>query len=86
MGTSTITIRITGNHGCQREVRNGGDLRPTCERGAECARGCVDAIAREFVERLRSAGMVEEANLLHWPNSSPRIVDDLLNGKRYGSF
>lgn len=85
MGTSTITIRIVGNHGCQREVKDGGTTQPTC--GApDCAQGCVDAVAKEFVEKLKRTGSVVEANLHHWPDGDQQIVDNLRTGKRTGSF
>lgn len=86
MGTSVITIRITGNHGCQRGIKDGGIVAPVCERGDECAKGCVDALARKAVEMLRASGNVEEATLTHWPSGPQIIVDDLKSGRRGGSF
>jgi hypothetical protein len=85
MGTSVINIRVVGNHGCQREKGDREKVEPTCGR-EECARGCVDAVAKEFVEKLRQTGSIVEATLTHWPDSSPIIVDDLRTGTRYGSF
>lgn len=86
MGTSVITVRIVGNHGCQREVKHGDVTRPMCDKGAECAKGCVDAVAKEFVEKLKATGQIVEAHLLHWPEGGPHILDDLKTGKRTGSF
>lgn len=86
MGTSVLTIRIVGNHGCQRDVKHGEVTKPTCERGEECARGCVDAVAKEMVEKLRATGSIIEAGLMHWPDSTPHVYDDLLSGKRTGNF
>lgn len=85
MGTSVITIRVTGNHGCQREVKDGGTTAPTCGREG-CAERCVDAVARDAVEKLKATGNVEEALLIHWPYGPQIIVDDLKTGKRTGSF
>lgn len=85
MGTSVITIRIVGNHGCQRDVKDGGITAPTCGK-PDCAKGCVDAVAKEFVEKLKATGNIVEANLLHWPENAPHILDDLKTGQRTGSF
>lgn len=89
MGTSVITIRVVGNHGCQREVKHGEIVAPVCERGEECARTCVDAQARKAVEALKATGSsIIDAHLMHWPEAGggPHIVDDLTTGKRCGNF
>ncbi len=87
MGTSVITIRVTGNHGCQRGVKDGGTTAPKCaECNDEQAQRCVDAVAREFAERLKATGNVDEAHLVHWPYGPNIIIDDLKTGKRSGSF
>lgn len=90
MGTSIITIRIVGNHGCQREIKDGGTTKPLCDACMANGNhsGCVDAVAREMVAKLASAGSIVEANLLHWPEAGngPKIVDDLVTGKRHGNF
>lgn len=87
MGTSVITIRIVGNHGCQRDVKNGGTVNVRCEKcDDEQAAHCVDAVAREFVEKLKNTGQVVEAGLLHWPEAAPHIYDDLVTGQRSGDF
>jgi len=85
MGTSVITVRIVGNHGCQREVKHGEVTAPTCGK-PDCAKGCVDAVAKEFVEKLKATGSIVEAHLFHWPDSGPHIIDDLKTGKRTGGF
>lgn len=87
MGTSVITIRIIGNHGCQRDVKGGGTTQPRCEKcDDKQASMCVDAVAKEFVEKLKATGSIVEAGLLHWPDSGPQIYDNLLNGARVGDF
>ena len=55
--------------------------------------GCPDCIAREFVRRLkRSGNMLKKAELTHWPADLPgytaegQVQDDLLTGRRTGSF
>jgi hypothetical protein len=86
MGTSVISVRVTGNHGCQREVKNGGTTAPTCGvKGCDPSK-CVDAVAREMVEKLRATGSVDEATLVHWPHGPGIVIDDLKTGKRTGSF
>lgn len=81
MGTSVITVRITGNHGCQRDKKH-GEVIEDCGSS-----GCVDCVARRFVKALGSAGQVEEAHLLHWPqDAGPHIIDNLKTGVRTGSF
>lgn len=86
MGTSVLTVRIVGNHGCQREVKDGEKTAPMCERGEACAKGCVDAVAKHAVEMLKATGSIIEANLHHWPDGDVQIVDNLKTGKRTGSF
>lgn len=86
MGTADIRIRVVGNHGCQREVGTGQQTQPKCSACQASGGECVDSIAKEFVERLRRQGSIVDATLLHWPDSSPMIVDDLRTLTRYGKF
>lgn len=81
MGRFLITIDGTGNHGCMRELGD-GDTVVGCDRP-----GCVDCMARELVRRLkRSGATLETASLRHWPGTDSEVGDDLLTGKRTGSF
>lgn len=87
MGTSVITVRITGNHGCQREVKDGENTAPTCGKEGCDPSKCVDAVAKEMVEKLRATGSIEEANLHHWPHGGKQIVDELKPPfRRNGNF
>lgn len=87
MGTSVITVRITGNHGCQREVKNGDSTKATCGNPACDPSKCVDAVAKEFVEKLKATGSIEEANLHHWPQGGKQIIDELKAPfRRNGNF
>lgn len=86
MGTSVLTVRIVGNHGCQREVKDGGTTAPTCGVEGCTPSRCVDAVAKQAVEMLKATGSIVEANLHHWPESDVQIVDNLKTGKRTGSF
>lgn len=56
-----------------------------------------EALALKFIEAMKETGMTpNEAYIVHWPldnyggqlknNRSSQIVDDLLTGKRNGSF
>lgn len=86
MGTSVIVIRTVGNHGCQRDIKSGGVTQPTCGK-PDCEKGCIDAIAREAVERLRASGAsIEHASIHHWPGQDGQVLDNLVTGKRLGSF
>jgi hypothetical protein len=87
MGTSIIQIRVVGNHGCQREVKDGGTTAALCDN-CTSAGGCIDALAKEFAAKLKAVANVQDAFLLHWPevHDGKKIVDDLITGKRNGSF
>lgn len=88
MGQFRVTVDAVGGHGCMREL-GGGATVIGCERV-----GCVDCITREYVRRLkRSGASVAIATLEHWPKdqlvegfATGLVVDDLLTGKRSGSF
>jgi len=81
MGDFRVEVNATGGHGCQRELKDGATVTPCGSPG------CPDCIAREFVKKLRDSGQsVKDALLIHWPNSDPVIVDNLLTGKRHGNF
>lgn len=81
MGQFRVTVVAQGGHGCMRDAGD-GETVIGCDRP-----GCPDCIAREFVRRLkRSGAFVDEAQLEHWPGTSYAVTDDLLTGKRQGSF
>lgn len=81
MGDFRIEVNATGGHGCQRELKDGSSV-------GDCGSpSCPDCIARRFVAELKAKGvMLKDALLIHWPNSEPTIVDNLVSGKRTGSF
>lgn len=82
MGDFRVVVKAVGGHGCQREVKDGGQIQMYCG-----SRGCPDCIAREFVRELKRAGhMVLEASFIHWPDSNNEVRDDLITLKRAGSF
>ncbi len=81
MGTFVVQVRAVGNHGCQREKKHG-------EAVEGCGQpGCVDCLAREFVSKLQAVGTnVEDALLIHWPQGSGTVVDNLRTKQRSGQF
>lgn len=91
MGMFRVEVTGVGGHGCQRQVKDGELLQQFCGMS-----GCPDCIAREFVRDLKRAGVFFNtgncdgyeggAVLRHWPGSKSEVVDDLLTGKRTGSF
>ena len=82
MGQFRVEVTAVGGHGCQRQVKDGEQLQQFCGSPS-----CPDCEAREFVRRFKRLGcMLEKAELLHWPNTSTEVVDDLLTGKRKGNF
>lgn len=95
MGDFRFVVEALGGHGCMREVGD-GEVVIGCNRP-----GCPDCILRECVRRLqRSGATIHQAKLVHWPADfvSPHtgelagyakeseVTDDLVTGKRSGSF
>ena len=75
MGNFKIEIEAVGNHGCDREAKQGGTLT------SRCGGTCPDCRARAFVDDMRAKDSLVSATLTHWPDSTP-IVDDLKAGTR----
>ena len=81
MGQFRIEITAVGGHGCQREVKDGGVVYGCRQMD------CPDCQARDFVKQLKTRGCsVEAATLTHWPSLPSEIKDDLVSGRRTGSF
>ena len=96
MGTFRIEIQAVGGHGCQREIKDGGTVNGCGQPN------CPDCLARDFVQRLKAAGVFfgtaqlqngdatsspsEYARLTHWPGQPGEVRDDLLTATRSGSF
>lgn len=80
MGNFRIEIDAVGGHGCQREVKDGGTV-------TGCGQpGCPDCNARSFVADFKKRNDIKSATLTHWPGEAGEVKDDLLTGKRTGSF
>lgn len=81
MGNYRIEIEAVGGHGCDRGVKDGGTVEGCGESS------CPDCQARAFVKKLQGSGSsVAKATLTHWPGEPSQVQDDLLSGKRTGSF
>jgi hypothetical protein len=81
MGTFKVEITAVGGHGCQREIKDGGEVYGCGQKS------CPDCEARAVVAALKRIGCsVTEATLTHWPGQPGQVVDDLLSKVRKGSF
>jgi hypothetical protein len=90
MGNFRVEIQAVGNHGCQREVKNGGIVEGCGQPN------CVDCITRDYVKKLKDSGAyfsatgdrdtMGYAKLTHWPGANGTVHDDLLTRIRSGSF
>lgn len=82
MGNYRITINAVGGHGQDRSKGHG----ETVDFSAHSDRS-PEAIIKRAVEELKASGnTVSEATVHHWPGSSLEILDNLLTGRRTGSF
>lgn len=90
MGDFRVVIEGAGGHGCQREVKSGGQV-VGC--GQET---CPDCTARELVKKLQLYSHVTKAEFQHWPadhenykgkpDAMKQVTDNLLTGIRQGDF
>lgn len=82
MGNYRVIINAVGGHGQDRSKGNG----ETVDFGAD-NENSPEAIIARAVEELQAHGnTVSEATVHHWPGQSSEVVDNLLTGKRTGSF
>ena len=94
MGDFRIVIDGIGNHGQDREKKDGEKV--DFEAGGSAT---PESIAKHCIDELKAAGVnVTEAKVIHWPvdnyggpelngrDPQKQIVDDLLSGERKGSF
>lgn len=87
MGNFKIVIEAVGNHGVDREKRDGEDVN-FAEGGLDTA----DAMAKKLVDDLVIRGFsVDKAQIIHWPDEDGNVthssaVDDLRNSKRIKDF
>lgn len=92
MGDFRIVINAVGGHGQDRDKKNGETVDFSKD-----SPNAPEALAKEFVEKLKASGCsIDDATVTHWPldnyggqlknGRSTQIVDDLITGKRTGSF
>lgn len=82
MGNFRIVIDAVGGHGVDRKAKEGEPIEIP-PANAVHPYDSPDSIAKECVDRLKSAGMSElKASLIHWPGQESEVVDDLVNMKR----
>lgn len=90
MGDFKIVIHAVGSHGVDREKKD-GQVVDFHKEGPNTP----DALAKEFVELLKSKGISfgqdGSATITHWPKEyynreKDGPVDDLLTGTRKGNF
>lgn len=74
MGNFKVVIEAVGNHGTDREAKEGEQIK-----FGEPGPFNPDALAKQFVEQL--GGSIVSAKLIHWPDTTP-IIDDLKTGLR----
>lgn len=82
MGSFRITIGAVGGHGVDRGKKHGETVDFEADN-----ENSPDAIAKRFVDELKAKGnSVTEATIHHWPGTDSQVIDNLLTGKRTGSF
>lgn len=72
MGQFKLEIVAVGGHGCQREVKDGGDV-------IGCGRqGCPDCEAAVLISDFarKTGANIERATLTHWPGTTGEVVDE----------
>lgn len=84
MGTFAIELQIEsfGSHGCQRDVKDGEEVKEQCGDS-----DCPDCLTRRYFADLKKQGhAISKALFLHWPGQPTQVTDNLLTGIRTGSF
>lgn len=82
MGNFRIVIDAVGGHGVDREVKDGETVNHFAE-GMQTP----DALAKQMVNYLKANGIEpDSAKLIHWPEQTDEVTDDLLTGVRKGNF
>lgn len=76
MGNFKIEIEAIGNHGTDRNAKQGEPIN-----FGEPGPNSPDALAKQFAEQLAARCSVVTAKLTHWPDTTP-IIDNLKTGVR----
>lgn len=90
MGTFRVEVQAVGGHGCQRDKKDGETVEVCGEPR------CPDCITRAYIAALKAAGVffdttgsentIGYAKITHWPGQRGTVFDNLLTGRRSGSF
>jgi len=82
MGTFRIVIQATGGHGVDRSKKEGEKVDFYAE-----GESSPDAIAKKCLEELKAKGcQIEQARIIHWPETESEVSDNLETGIRKGNF
>lgn len=77
-----LQIDATGSHGCQRDIKDGQEVKLQCDDP-----NCPDCLTRRYFAELKKQGhMIERALFIHWPGQATQVTDNLITGIRTGSF
>lgn len=82
MGNYRVIINAVGGHGQDRS--KGHDQVVDFEAGGENSPEAI--IARAVAELQATGNTVSEATIHHWPGTPSEVVDNLVTGRRLGSF
>jgi len=82
MGNYRIVINAVGGHGQDRSKGHGEIV----DFEADNTNSPEAIIARAVKELQATGNSVTEATVHHWPGSGSEVVDNLLTGRRCGSF
>lgn len=82
MGNYRIIINAVGGHGQDRSKGHGETVDFEADNP-----NSPEAIVKRAVEELQASGnTVSEATVHHWPGTPSEVVDNLITGRRTGSF
>jgi hypothetical protein len=82
VGNYRIVINAVGGHGQDRGKGHGENVDFAADN-----ENAPEAIMLRAVEALKATGnSVTEATVHHWPGTGSEVVDNLLTGRRCGSF
>jgi hypothetical protein len=76
MGNFLIQIEAVGDHGTQRDIKEGETIDYSKSHEHD-----VERLAKEFVDAYAKRANIVSATITHWPESTP-IVDNLVTSKR----
>lgn len=70
MGDFRFEVNAVGGHGCQRDVKDGGEVYGCGSMN------CPDCLCAKFIQDMKRAGAsVKSASLTHWPGQPCEVLD-----------